>query len=694
MDGRSPTADNSQVTTLSRIARWTGIVLGTAGLLVAIWHAVTKPGPHGVLGGLGWIGLGVAPLFGLAVWVVCRRPDHPQARRLLLLGSVMAINVAIEGPVQDAVARSGAGPWLWWVNLIYQYSATLSMIAAVLLLASFPDGVVERRWQRVALRALWVHLLVPPLLLLTNANLVVDDYLLDHPPQVPSPFAVSWLAWLGKPLVIVSYGYYGGIAMFVILLIRFVQANAEQRGRMRLLVYVTALLIPVYSLQYAFAARFEDAQPLWLRLLTGLGIVLLLMIPVSIVVGIVRHRLFDIDLVVRRSVVFGALSLGIAAVYIGLAAAPGLALSDNIPVELAVVLTIAAAAAFQPLRRWLEKLADRMVFGERVNRYQLLTAFGSRLEQTVSLDDLLPRLADTVARGLAAPWVRVVLPGETEVSGSPSGAPALRVALERGGEVVGHIECGPKDGGYEASDRELLATLAGQAATAIANVQLTAQLAEQVAELARSRARIVAAQDTERRRIERNIHDGAQQHVVALMMKLRLARNQVGRGDRSSDEVFDELRSDARELLTDLRELAHGIHPPVLSDQGLVAAVEARADRLPLEVRVHADAALRARRLGAEVEGAAYFVICEALTNVVKHSSARTAGIDLSTQDGQLTVVVHDDGVGLVPNGTNGHGLTNLRDRVEALGGRLRVDSQPNSGTSVRAELPVGSGDG
>jgi signal transduction histidine kinase len=283
----------------------------------------------------------------------------------------------------------------------------------------------------------------------------------------------------------------------------------------------------------------------------------------------------------------------------------------------------------------------------------------------------------------------VVLPGETAVSGTLSGLPALRVPLERGGEAVGHIECGAKDGGYQPGDRELLATLAGQAATAIANVQLTARLAEQVAELARSRARIVAAQDTERRRIERNLHDGAQQHVVALIMKLRLARNQVGRGDRSADEVFDELRSDARELLTDLRELAHGIHPPVLSDQGLVAAVEARVDRLPLEVRVHADAAMRSRRLSEDVEGAAYFVICEALTNVVKHSAARTAGIDLSTQDGQLTVLVHDDGVGLVA-GANGHGLTNLRDRVEALGGRLRVSSEPDSGTRVLAELPVG----
>ena len=413
--------------------------------------------------------------------------------------------------------------------------------------------------------------------------------------------------------------------------------------------------------------------------------------PVVIVIAILRHRLYDIDLVVRRSVVYGVLSLIIAALYLGLAAAPGLALGDAIPVELGVVLTIIAVAVFQPLRRRLDRLADRVVFGERVNRYQLLTAFGASLEQTVELRDLLPHLADTVRRGLAAPWVRVTLPGTDVVAGPALGSaePALRVGLERGGEVVGHIECGPKEGGYDPGDRELLDTLARQAATAIANAQLTTQLAEQVNELASSRSRIVAAQDTERRRIERNIHDGAQQHVVALIMKLRLARNQLGRGDRSADEVLDELQHDARELLTDLRELAHGIHPPVLSDQGLVAAVQARADRMPLEVRVHAEPALYDRRLGTEIEGAAYFMICEALTNAVKHAAARTISVDLSTKDGRVVVQVRDDGVGLTSANANGNGMANLRDRVEALGGQVRVDSSPATGTNVQAELPV-----
>ncbi|TNC28448.1 GAF domain-containing sensor histidine kinase [Amycolatopsis alkalitolerans] len=690
MDWRATAADNAEMAPRwSALARWTGIVLGTAGLGAAFGHAFL--GADNTLGTLGWITFGVVPLFAVGIWLVHKRPDHPQARRMLLLSSALAVNVGIEGPIGAAFNRYGPGDWFWAANLVSQLAGLLSLIGGVLLLASFPDGVVERRWQRILLRLAWAHLLLPPLLLLCSPTLVVDRYLLADAPAIPNPFAVPWLTWLAGPLTALVAGYYAGFVSISLLFVRFFQADRPQRARMRLLVWVTVLVVALYPLDFVLSARFGNPDPAWLKLLEAAGVVLLAMIPVAIVIGIVRHRLFDIELVVRRSVVFAALSLLIAVVYFGLAAAPGLALGDRLPVELAVVLTIIAATAFQPLRSRLEGIADRLVFGRRVNRYQLVTEFGAALERTVELGELLPRLATTVQTGLAAPWVRVTRRGATATAGEPDGEPALRVPLEHGGDVIGHIECGTKEGGYEPADRELLSTVATQAATAIANLDLTARLAEQVAELGRSRARLVAAEDAERRRIERNIHDGAQQQVVALIMKLRLARNQLDRGERAPHDVLTELQRDTKDLLTDLRELAHGIHPPVLSDQGLVPAVEARVDRLPLEVAVQAGDELREQRLGPEVEGAAYFVICEALTNVVKHSAARTANVDLSRRNGTLFVRVRDDGVGFA--GASGHGLTNLRDRVEAVGGTLQVDSAAGAGTSIRAELPVGASD-
>jgi signal transduction histidine kinase len=702
-------AHNSHVTTWHPFARVAGIalgvVLGGAGLLIAIWHAVTAESGDDLLGELTWLAVGVVPLYVVGAWVASKRPRHPQARLLLVMACSLSVNVAIEDLIRDATARRGTGDWMWWPNLAYQYSAVLAMIAGVLLIASYPDGVVERTWQRRLIGSIWLYLLVPPVLAFARPTLLFDAYLYNPQPIVANPAAVPWLEFLAGPASVLYNFYPGALVLICVLFVRYFQADRAQRARMRLLVYVAASLVVTTIVTFATSGiGFGAGRPLWAQLLNGFYVLQLLMVPVTIVIGIVRHRVFDINPVARRSTVFTTLSLVIAGAYLLVTAAPGLTLRNEIPVQVAVVLTIIAAVAFQPLRARLERLADRFAFGERVNRYELLTTFGARLEQTVDLADLLPRLADTVHKGLSAPWVRVTLPEARAVVGEPAGEAALRVPLERGGEVAGYIDCGPKEGGYEDGDRELLDTLARQAATAIANVRLTARLAEQVDELARSRARIVAAQDSERRRIERNIHDGAQQHVVALIMKLRLARNQLGRGERTADDVLDELHGDARDLLADLRELAHGIHPPVLSDQGLVVAVEARADRLPLEVRVRADAELRDGRLDADVEGAAYYVICEALTNVVKHSAASSAGIDLSTKDGRLSVVVHDDGVGLATgNGNgdgnrdgngNGHGLTNLRDRVEALGGRLRVSSEPGAGTSVLAELPVGAGQG
>lgn len=678
------------------------VAVGAAGLLVGAGYALYARFPaweqH-----LFWTSLVVVPIYVVAVWLVRRRPDHPQARRLLLMASSSAVGIAVESLVRPAYDASDPQSWLWAVNLVHQFAQALTVVAAGVLLASYPDGVVERRWQAWVVRVMWWQLAIPPLLLVSRPALVISPYLLEVEPLpvLASPFAVAWLAPVGALLEPVFAGSLGAVAGAVLLLVRFVAADRERRRPMRLLVYTMAAMVPLVLVSAVMIYAGAPSDAFWFRIVELMIIPAALMLPVSIVVGVIRHRLFDIDLVIRRSLAYGVMTVAIAAVYVSVAAAPGLALGDQVPVELAVVLTVLAAVVFQPVRVRLESLADRLVFGQRVNRYQLLTSFGATLEQTVDLADLLPLLATTVRQGLGAPWVRVSLRADQPdtwlaeprgVDGEPDGDPELTEELRHADDVVGRIECGWKVGGYDRGDRELLATLSVQAATAIANVRLAAHLRDQVAELATSRARIVAAGDTERRRIERDIHDGVQQHVVALIAKLRLTRNRLARGD-SSDQLLTELQSDAGELLTDLRELAHGIHPPVLSDGGLVAAVEARVGRLPLDVTVHADADVRARRLGPDVEAAAYFVVCEALTNVVKHARAASAAVDVATVDGSLTLRITDDGTGdrCTLSSGSGTGLTNLRDRVEALGGRLHVDARPGEGTRVSADLPVGA---
>jgi signal transduction histidine kinase len=698
LDEATARADDSLVSAWARVRQYTAIAVGAVGLLVDIGYALGA----GRLPSF-WTVVVVLPLYLLAVWLIRRRPEHPQARRLLLFAACMAAGVALESVVGGSKWHSGANEWFWAVNLAHMYTSILATVAAGVLVASYPDGVVELRWQRWVVRLMWWHLALPLLLLVSRPNLFISPYLPEPPPiaSATSPFTVSWLGVATRPLELLLVSYAPALLGVAVLFARYAQADRVLRQQMRLLVFLMGTVVPVEIAYLATTILGVPEDSTWFQLLGLLSIPMALMIPVSIVVGVLRYRLFDIDLVIRRSVVYGGLTVGIAAVYIVLAAAPGLALGSQIPVQVAVILTVLAAVLFHPFRKWLEALADRWVFGERINRYQLLTSFGATLEQTADLADLLPHLAETVHRGLGAAWVRVSLRGEQAdswlaepqgVAGAPVGTAELTEELRHADEVVGRIECGPSEG-YDQADRELLATLSGQAATAIANVRLTAHLREQVAELAQSRARIVAAQDTERRRIERDIHDGVQQEVVALIAKLRLARNRLGRGE-TPEMLLAELQADAGELLADLRELAHGIHPPVLSDGGLVAAVEARAGRLPLDVTVRADEELRSRRLDADVEAAAYFVICEALTNVIKHASAERALVHMAAVNGGLSLLVHDDGTGFSTSNGNGQGLTNLRDRVEAVGGRLRVDGRPGEGTSVSADLPVGAPDG
>jgi len=215
------------------------------------------------------------------------------------------------------------------------------------------------------------------------------------------------------------------------------------------------------------------------------------------------------------------------------------------------------------------------------------------------------------------------------------------------------------------------------------------EIRRQAAELAASRARLVAAQDTERQRLERDLHDGVQQEVVSLLARLGLARSQLRRDPLVVEATLAELQAQTSQLLRDLRALVQGIHPPVLADRGLLEALEARLARVPIGVQLHADPALRGDRYAPEVEAAAYFLVSEGLTNAMKHANASRVAIHLAVTDEHLTVEVDDNGVGFVPAHTRQSGLTGLRDRIEAVGGQLEVTSRPGAGCRLTATVPA-----
>jgi signal transduction histidine kinase len=267
------------------------------------------------------------------------------------------------------------------------------------------------------------------------------------------------------------------------------------------------------------------------------------------------------------------------------------------------------------------------------------------------------------------------------------------VAVRHQGELLGVLSVSkPPAEPLSPAEEKLVSDLASQAGLVLRNVRLTSELQARLEELQASRQRLVTAQDEERRRLERNLHDGAQQQLVALAIKLRMARSISAKDSAKADQVLAEVESEAADALENLRDLARGIYPPLLADQGLVAALSAQARKAALPVEVVSDGV---GRYPQEIEAAVYFCCLEALQNAAKYSRASRAVVRLAGDDLSLNFLVEDDGAGFDPATTaRGTGLQNMADRVEALGGRFEIDSRPGEGTRVTAKIPAAVGPG
>jgi signal transduction histidine kinase len=502
------------------------------------------------------------------------------------------------------------------------------------------------------------------------------------------------------------------IGSLIGLVQRFRRSTGIERLQLRWLVTAASAVGVLYAsaLVLSWSSSWAtDTAPGWMSTLQALTVASFGLIPIAIGISILRYRLFEIDVVINRAVLLGAMAIFITVVYVAIVVGVGALVGSQASPVLSAAAAAIVALAFQPVRRRAQRFADRLVYGKRATPYEVLSEFSERLGNAYANEELLPRMARALAEGTGAAradvWVHIgdelraeavwppdadrpePLDADANTEGSLSSS-SMREPVRHVGELLGALSITKKPGeSITATEEKLVRDLAAQAGLVMRNVALTEQLMGTIEELRASRQRLVTAQDEGRRRIERNLHDGAQQQIVALTVKLRLLGQLVDRDAEKAKSMASDLQSDANDALEQLRDLARGIYPPLLADQGLVAALEAQARKASVPTEVRSDGI---GRYPQDTEAAVYFCVLEALNNVVKYAGATRAEVDLAQTDGHLSFAVVDDGQGFDTAETNyGTGVQGMADRLDAIGGNLRVISRKGEGTTIEGSIPA-----
>lgn len=634
----------------------------------------------------------------LGVVLYRARPDDSTARVLALgmLGTAAIFNYQAHSTLELM------GPL---VNTVHEFLHVFSGSMYLIALLIFPDGKLPawpgRGW---------------------------------HPPDIAGrvfgPLAIFGLLLFGYVLTWALHGdpasfvaFYGVVVPVVGISaqgVRYVASSGQERQLSKTMMLALTLSLAV-ALVLGIGAGLVQAEPLglsWLardslnRLAFVVFPLLFAMLPLSLAGIVLRYRLWEIDLVINRSLVYGGLTVLIGLFYGVAVGGLGLMLGRQNGVTAAVAATVLVAILFQPLRARLQRGINRLMYGERDDPIAVLTRLGRQLEAAVTPDALLPAVVETVAQALRLPYVAIAIgeegqskvlaqypnpaplwphsialrddlapPRRTTSSAPPS---AVSFPLTSQGLPVGQLIVAPRAPGqsFSLADRRLLTSIAQRAGAAVETVRLAADLQH-------ARERLVLAREEERRRLRRDLHDGLGPQLASLTLQLDAARNLLDGDPQQAGQILAEVKAQTQAAISDIRRLVYELRPPVLDQLGLTGALQeqaARAASASLAVQVIAPDDLPP--LPAAVEVATYRIVAEALTNVVRHSQARRCAIWLCPDDA-LYVAVDDDGIGLPDKARPGVGLASMRERAEELGGALRVERRPEGGTRVIARLPL-----
>ncbi len=618
----------------------------------------------------------------LGAVIVSRQPKNVFGWIFTLAGILITFNLAGSAYAKFAVNSEHAG---WPAGVAIGWLAggwnwiPITAILIIFIPLLYPTGrLLSPRWRF----AVWCA--VAFLLLAGIPNALMPGPLYDNP-GIRNPLGLEGFGWILNGIRTVSLipaivGVVGAVAS---LFVRFSRAGGQERQQLKWFLFgVILFMIP-------FLLRGPVPSPIQ-QLLFEL---LLPALPISIAIAILKYRLYDIDLVINKSLVLGSLAVFITAVYVGIVVGIGSAVGSggrpNLP--LSIVATAIVAVAFEPVRERIQRIANRLVYGRRATPYEVMSDFAERVAGALSVEDVLPKMAEAAATGVGASQGRVRLffsDGTKEEAiwpGLSKSEMDFVVPVAYLGAAIGEISVAkPAGEPLLPAERKLLTDLAVQAGLVLHNVRLTRELRQrldeissQAAAIRASRRRLVAARDTERRRLEQTIHGGAEAQLVGIQADLRGVEQILINDPGSAAGLLEQLTARANDTIETLRDLARGIYPPLLRERGLASALQAQAKKMEARAQISTDGL---DRYPPEAEAAIYFACVEAIRlatgPAVVHVAATPGAVEFRIRASGLKL----DG-----------GRQDIEDRIQALGGSVAIHVSELSGRiPIRVLEPVG----
>jgi len=585
--------------------------------------------------------------------------------------ALLAALLLVLGSPSTTISALAGSPlvWQWSARLVI----FLGKVLAALFLSLFPDGRFVPGWTGF-LVVVWIPLMA------------FLSFFSDL------PFSANLESKFLTGLIVLVIGLVVGLLGAQLYRYRQVSGRLE-RQQTKWVVFGVAVgfLVPIGFMLpvLLFPSLLAEAGSFYAgAVLVPVLSVFPLLVPLSIGMAILRYRLWDIDVLINRTLVYGTLTACVVLLYALVVGLLGILLQQQGNFVVSLLATGLIAVLFQPLRARLQRVVNRLMYGERDDPYVVLSHLGERLEATLTPEAVLPTIVETVAQALNLPYAAIALKqGEAFPIVAACGLAqdeVFELTLVYQSEQIGRLLLGPRAPGeaFSAADQRLLEQIAHQAGVAAHAVRLTA-------DLQRSRERLVSAREEERRRLRRDLHDELGPTLASLTLRIDAARNLLQHDTDEASRLLSDLKLQMQSTVADIRRLVYDLRPPALDELGLISALEEQATSYSQLHGLHVslEAPERLPPLSAAVEVAAYRIVLEALTNVVRHAQARTCRICLSLSD-VLCLEIIDDGRGLPQDYHVGVGMASMRERAAELGGVWGIEAATPSGTRVRVRLP------